>query len=278
MRPLHDSPGKPLPLPRCRAVPCQDAALPAAPSEEADRQTGRDRHAWRQSDGEAAQLPCCSASPDMHQCHGEGCDSRQLSRFPVPQAGVVPAPKAFVSISAQASAAIARDSFKAVSGGGFTPNGSPLPPTSHRSLPCIPRAWGRRAWDKHGKSKTITPELVPVAQRANAPQALPLAAIPRMGTARPLHICFPAAGSQRLRAASGCVHFDTKSRRAHVSDCKYLACCSRLIAGSWDQAFPRNCTVALQDKTVTTLQHTSAFERRTLQFYRTVFPFNSLRL
>lgn len=138
-RPLHDSPSKPQPLPRCRAVPCQDATLPAAPSKGApfDRQTGRDRHARRQSHGEAARLPRCSAGLDMHQCHGEGCDGRQLSHFPALQAGAVPAPRAFVSVCAQASTAIARDSFKAVSGGGLGSKGSidtalsQLPPIAH---------------------------------------------------------------------------------------------------------------------------------------------------
>lgn len=32
------------------------------------RQTGRARHVWRHRHGEAAWLPCCSASPDTHQC------------------------------------------------------------------------------------------------------------------------------------------------------------------------------------------------------------------
>lgn len=148
-------------------------------------------------------------------------------------------------------------------------------PTHVPSLaPLHPQGMGRRARDKHGKSRTITPELVPVRQRANAPRVLPLAAIPHTGTAYPLSI----SASLQLGAPSGCVHFDKKSRRGQVRDCKYLACCSRLIAGSWDQAFPRNCTVALQDRTVTTLQHTSAFKCRTLQSYRTDFAFNSLRL
>lgn len=151
-RPLHNSPSKPQPLPCCRAVPCQDATLPAASSKEADRQTGRDRHAWRQSHREAAWLPCCSASPDMHQCHSKGCESRQLSCFPVPKAGAVPAPRAFVSISAQASTAIARDSFKAVSGGGLGSEGSINTALFHpRSIAHSPASLGHR---KKGMGQT----------------------------------------------------------------------------------------------------------------------------
>lgn len=229
---------------------CGTASSPLGGGRQTDRQAGT--HTGRVTEKQA-RLPCCSASPDMHQCHSEGCDSRQLSCFPAPQAGAVPTPRAFVSISAQASATIARDKFQSRLRWRTQVQRQhqhcPLPPMSHRSLPCV-----LRAWDKHSKTRTVTP--VPVAQSTNAPRALPLAAIPCTRTARPLCICFPTAGSQRLRAPSGCVHFDTKSRRVQVRDCKYLACCSSFIAGSWDQVFSCNGTVALQDRTVMTLQHT----------------------
>lgn len=259
-RPLHDSPGKPQPLPHCRAMLCQDTVLPAAPWKEADRQTGT------RGGRVTEKQPGSPAAPPARTCinvTATAATAARLSRFPAPQAGVLPAPRAFVSISTQPSAAIARDSFKTVSG----PKGSSDTALSH---PCpIARYSASSGHGKTGMGQTwqvqdITPELVPVTQRANAPRVPPSAAIPCTGTACPLHICLLAAGSQRLRAPSSCVHFDTKGRRAQVSDCKYLARRSRLTAGSWDQALPRNCTVASQDRTVPTLQHTSDFKRRTL--------------
>lgn len=208
----------------------------------------------------------------MHQRHGEGCDSRQLSCFPVPQAGALPAPRAFVPYPRRPEQQFQGTAAKPSLGEDLGPKpSSTLPSSTHvpslASLP--PRCTGGRQWDQHGKSRIIIPELVPVAQRANTPRALPLAAIPCAETAHPLLICFPAAGSWRPRAPSGCVYVDTQSRRAQVSDGEYLACC-------WEQPFPHNSTIALQD--LTTPQHSSALERSTLPSCRTDFPFNSLRL
>lgn len=204
----------------------------------------------------------------MHQCHGEGCDSRQLSRFPALQDGALPAPGLLFPYPHRPATAIALDAFKAVSGGGLWSKGSVDTALSHRRpIARSPASLGhgKKGMGQPWRVQDVTPELVPVTQKANAPQALPLAAVPCAGTARPLRICFLAAGSQRLRAPSGFVHCDTKGRRAQVSDCKHLARCSRLIAGSSHQVSPSNGTVASEDRTVPTLQHTSVFKHRTLQ-------------
>lgn len=163
-RPLHNSPGKRQPLPCCRAVPCQDAALPAAPSKEADRQaeTGtRGGRVTEKQPGFPAALPaqtCINVTVKAARADSYlASPCRRLERcqppgllFPYPHR---PAQQLQGTVS---KLSLVEDSGPKAA--------STLPsPTHVPSLaPLHPWGTGRRAWDKHGKSRMITPELVPV--------------------------------------------------------------------------------------------------------------------
>lgn len=227
-----------------------------------DRQTGTGKR--RGSHREAAWLPQCSTSPGMHHCHGKGCDSRQLSHCPAagwkgasprllfpnphrpaqPLQGTVPKP------------ALAEDS------GPKAVQPCSLPPASHHSLP-YPQGLGRGTRNKHGKSRTITPELLPVAPRANAP---PSTALGCGGTAHTLPgtLQLGASGSELPAAAS------TWTRK-QTSTGQWLLHKDRWELGPGSSLKSRG---SFTDRTLVT-QHTSALKRRTPRSYRIDLPLQS---